>query len=250
MMVGHGVLQELFMATPPSSPDMSDIQPVFAELSKIVLGNDPLDVTLQRIAELIKQVIPDLTDVSVTLIENEKPRTVVFTGQLAVILDERQYESGYGPCTDAAMSGDTIAVAHAEEGSPYPEFSRAAVDRGVTHTVSVGLPVAQRVIGALNLYLATGQPMSPTSVEMVEAFASYAAVAVANAALYHSTADLAHHMQKAMQSRAVIEQAKGVIMAQQRCSDQEAFAFLARTSQRQNQKLRDVAQSIVAKVRE
>ncbi len=241
------------MTTPPTSPDVSvvsDVQPVFAELSKIVLGNEPLDHTLQRIAELIKQVIPDLSDVSVTLIENDKPRTVVFTGQLAAILDERQYQSGYGPCTDAAMSGETIAIAHAEEGSPYPEFSQAATARGITHTVSVGLPVAQRVIGALNLYLANGEPMSPASVEVVETFASYAGVAVANAALYHSTADLAHHMQKAMQSRAVIEQAKGVIMAQRRCSDQEAFAVLAQTSQRQNQKLRDVAQTIVARVRE
>jgi len=238
------------MTTRQPSSDLSDVQPVFAELSKIVLGNDPLDTTLQRIAELIKQVIPDLADVSVTLIENDKPRTVVFTGPLAVNLDERQYQSGYGPCTDAAMSGETIAIAHAEEGSPYPEFSRAAVARGVTHTVSVGLPVAQRVIGALNLYLATGEPMSQASVDMVETFASYAGVAVANAALYHSTADLAHHMQKAMQSRAVIEQAKGIIMAQRRCTDQEAFAVLARMSQRQNQKLRDVAQGIVTKVRE
>ena len=66
--------------------------------------------------------------------------------------------------------------------------------------------------------------------ELAEAFAGYAAVAVANAARY-STADLARHMQLAIKSRAVIEQAKGIIMERKHCGPDHAFTVLTRTSQ-------------------
>ena len=218
----------------------------FAELSKIMLGTEPLNPTLQRIAQLAKDTIAAVDEASVTLMENDKASTVVFTGPLAVHLDERQYEVGFGPCLDAAVSGQTITVNnHHPDSSPYPEFSRAALRAGMSHTVSVGLPVAQRVIGGLNLYGSAEPPFDDSAVALAETYASYAAVAVANAALYSSTADLARHMQAAMQSRASIEQAKGIIMAQQRCTPEEAFAVLVRTSQHRNTKLRDLAQSII-----
>jgi GAF domain-containing protein len=218
----------------------------FAELSKIVLGAERLNPTLQRIAQLAKDTIGGLDEASITLMENDRASTVVFTGPLAVHLDERQYEAGFGPCLDAAVSGETIVVNSQDPGSSaYPEFSRAAQRVGIAHTVSVGLPVAQRVIGGLNLYGSTELPFDDNAVGLAGTYASYAAVAVANAALYSSTADLARHMQAAMQSRAGIEQAKGIIMAQQRCSPEEAFAVLVRTSQHRNIKLRDLAQSII-----
>ena len=64
---------------------------------------------------------------------------------------------------------------------------------------------------------------------------------MANAHLYDSTANLAHHMQAAMESRAVIEQAKGIVMGERRCSAEEAFAILVKVSEDTNRKLRDVA---------
>jgi GAF domain-containing protein len=219
--------------------------PAYAELSKIILGAEPLNPTLQRIAQLAKDTIGGVDEASITLMEDDRASTVVFTGPLAVHLDERQYEAGFGPCLDAAVSGETIIVNNQDPDSAYPEFSRAAQRAGITHTVSVGLPVAQRVIGGLNLYGSAELPYDDDAVALAETYASYAAVAVANAALYSSTADLARHMQAAMQSRAGIEQAKGIIMAQQRCSPEEAFAVLVRTSQHRNIKLRDLAQSII-----
>jgi GAF domain-containing protein len=170
----------------------------------------------------------------------------VFTGAVAMHLDERQYEAGFGPCLDAAISGDTIRVdTHVPESSGYPEFSHAAIRAGIHNTLSVGLPIAERVVGGLNLYSTDVTPLDDDAVRLAETYAGYAAVAVANAALYNSTADLARQMQLAMQSRAAIEQAKGIIMAQQRCTPDEAFDVLVRTSQQRNLKLRDLAQTIV-----
>jgi len=160
-------------------------------------------------------------------------------------LDERQYQHGVGPCLDAAVTGDTVVVDVTDD-SLYPDFARSARRAGVTHSVSVGLPVPQRVVGALNLYASTPNHLAEETIALVQAFASYAGVAVANAALYNHTAALADQMQAAMQSRSVTEQAKGILMARQGCDADEAFKSLSKLSQDSNRKLRDIAQSIAA----
>jgi GAF domain-containing protein len=216
----------------------------FAELSKIMLGDGSLNETLGRIAALARDTIPGTDEVSVTLIDRDKPKTVVFTGQLAVHLDERQYESGLGPCVDAALTGETVVVEVAND-NLYQDFAHSARRAGVTHSVSVGLPVPQRVVGALNIYASTPDPLAEETIALAQAFASYAGVAVANAALYNYTAELADQMRAAMQSRSVIEQAKGILMARDGCSADDAFKKLTRLSQNSHRKLREIAQSIV-----
>jgi len=216
----------------------------FAGLTKFILGGDPLDVILGRIAELGRQAMPQIDEISVTFVEDDRAKTVAFTSSLAVSLDERQYDSGFGPCLDAAISGRTIVVDTARDSS-YPEFSRAAERAGITHSVSVGLPIPQRIVGAVNLYSSAPEPVEEQTVALAEDFAGYAAVAVANAALSENATQLAAQMRTAMQSRAVIEQAKGILMGQRRLSADQAFQALAHMSQNSNRKLRDVAQRIV-----
>ncbi|GAA1429586.1 GAF and ANTAR domain-containing protein [Microlunatus lacustris] len=222
---------------------------VFAELGRIVHATDgsSLSPVLQRVADLAQQLIPELAEVSVTLVEHGRARTVVFTGRLAVVLDERQYASGFGPCLDAAASGSTIAVDTAVSDNPYPDFSQAAAAQGITRVLAVGLPIAQRTLGALNMFSDAEHPFSPDSVALAETFASYAGIAVANATLYHAAVDEAQHMHAALRSRAVIEQAKGVLMTTRHCTADEAFALLTRASQHQNRKLHDIATELVAR---
>ena len=217
----------------------------FAELSKIMLGAEPLNLTLGRIAELARATMPEVDEVSMTLLEGGKAKTAVFTGSLAIQLDERQYDTGFGPCLDAAASGQTIVVDTRDPEGAYPEFAHAARRAGVTHSMSVGLPVPERLVGAMNLYASTAEPLDRDTVTLAETFAGYAAVAMANAALYTSTAELVKHLQTALQTRAVIEQAKGILMAKHRYSGEQAFRDLAKASQHSNRKLRDIAQGIV-----
>jgi GAF domain-containing protein len=147
-----------------STPDPDDIQPprdpraAFAELSKIMLGEQPLTATLERVAALAKQTIPGAADVSVTLLQGGEAASVAFTGPLSVQLDERQYEAGFGPCMDAAVSGRMIAISNTADSPTYPDFGRAAARRGIRHTLSMGLPVARQTIGALNIYATDDTP--------------------------------------------------------------------------------------------
>jgi AmiR/NasT family two-component response regulator len=107
------------------------------------------------------------------------------------------------------------------------------------------MPLAQRSIGGLNIYRTSEARVSSAFQEHAEVFAGYAAVAVANIASHGHAVNEAAQMRAAMDSRAAIEQAKGMIMARDHCTAQEAFDVLRRISQQQNVKLRDLARTIV-----
>jgi AmiR/NasT family two-component response regulator len=83
------------------------------------------------------------------------------------------------------------------------------------------------------------------AVQLLQVFAGFAAIALANHSLYASAVGLSAHLQLPMQSRAVIEQAKGVLAARLHCSPEDAFQHLVKQSQRTNRKLRDIAAEVV-----
>lgn len=229
----------------PADDQGRDPLAVFAELGQIVVSDAPAEQTLRRVAELAKEGLDGVEDVSLTLVENGQPRSVVFTGRLAVDLDERQYELGFGPCLDAARTGQTIIVDGEGVGSPYREYAQVAFRAGVRHTISVGMPLGERSIGGLNIYSTDAAPISEAFVQRAEAFAGYAAATVANVASYARASNDVANLRRALDSRAVIEQAKGVIIARDRCTPDEAFEVLVRISQHQHVKIRDLAQGIV-----
>src|SRR3954470_14355476 len=137
---------------PGPAGERPDPRTAFAELSKIMLSAQPLSQIIARVAELAQQTIPGAADVSVTLLQREQVSTVAFTGALAAYLDERQYDSGFGPCVDAALSGTVITIPDTAHSPTYPDFGRVAARHGITHTMSIGLPIPERTVGGLNLY--------------------------------------------------------------------------------------------------
>src|SRR5215208_3273234 len=132
------------MTAEPSQMERVAIDPhvAFAELSKIMLGAEPLNLTLERIAQLACATMPEVDEVSMTLLEGGKARTAVFTGPLAVQLDERQYDNGFGPCLDAAVSGQTIVVDRERPRGGLPGLRRSSAEIG-RHLLGVG-----RIAGA------------------------------------------------------------------------------------------------------
>lgn len=232
--------------------DQSLLDPnqAFAELGRINLAETDLPQVLSRVAELAKQTIPGAAEVSVSLVQGGRASTAAFTGELALHLDETQYEKGYGPCLAATVGGETVMIADMTREDRWPAYVPEAVRRGAHSSVSVGLPVQQAVNGALNVYATVPKAFDEDALELAHTFASYAAVALANAHLYASTAALAAQMQEAMTSRAVIEQAKGIIVAQRGCSVDEAFDILVRASQSSNRKLREIAEALVQKAQQ
>jgi GAF domain-containing protein len=225
-----------------------DVQAAFAELAGISLGEESMNSVLERVSELAKKTIPGVAEASVCLISNDKAITAAYTGRLALDLDETQYGRGYGPCLDAASCGEVLEIIDARHETRWPDYTRVAVERGSLSSLSVPLPVQPVVHGGLNLYAVEADAFDDEARDAARVFASYAAVAVQNMHLYESTRDLAANLDAAMQSRAVIEQAKGILMRDHACDAATAFEILRSASQRYNRKLRDIAQGIVAGV--
>jgi GAF domain-containing protein len=205
-----------------------------------------LQDVLGRVAELARQTLPTAAAASVTLVSADHAYTVAFAGQLAADLDETQYQEGYGPCLEVAQSSGTVIVPDMKAETRWPAFARQALDAGVRSSMSIALPLQEAVLGALNIYGTEPDSFDHDSVELARTFAGYAAVAIANAHLYEVTAGLADNMRRAMETRAVIEQAKGIIVAQERCTPEQAFELLTRISQTRHRKLRDCAADLVS----
>jgi GAF domain-containing protein len=132
----------------------------------------------------------------------------------------------------------------------WPAFARQALAAGVHSSLSVALPLQEAVVGALNIYATQPAAFDHDAIEMARTFAGYGAVAIANARLYQNTATLAEDMRRAMETRAVIEQAKGILVAQQHCTPEQAFELLTRLSQSTHRKLRDCAADLVTSTAE
>ena len=232
---------------------MADKQPMdptvaFAELGRIKLGETDLQSVLGQVAETAKRTIPGASEVSVTLVRGRKnAHTAAFTGELALTLDEVQYEHGHGPCLDAAATPATLSVPDMTAETRWPDWAQRAVKAGAHSSLSIGLPMEDTVSGALNIYATEPDAFDHDAIILAQTFSGYAAVALANAHLYDAKATLAQHMEAAMESRAVIEQAKGIIMGERRCSPDDAFAILTKISQDTNRKVRDVATALVTR---
>ena len=214
------------------------------------LDESDLQAVLGRVAELAKQTLAGTADASVTLIDSDRAYTAAFTGQLALDLDETQYQHSYGPCLLVAQSSGTVTIPDMAAETRWPYFARRALAAGVRSSLSVALPLQEAVVGALNIYATQPAAFDQDAIELARTFAGYAAVAIANARLYQITATLAENMRRAMETRAVIEQAKGIIVAQQHCTPEHAFDLLTRLSQTTHRKLRDCAADLVSSTAE
>jgi GAF domain-containing protein len=217
----------------------------YSELARIDFANHDLRAVLGKVAEVAKRTLIDTGDVSVTLMRGSRAYTAAFTGPIALELDETQYQRGYGPCLDAAVSAQLLHIEDMSAETRWPDYAPVAAAQGIRSSVSVGLPIQEAILGALNLYERKPRFFDEAALDVVSNFAAYAAVAAANAHLYEDAATQARQMHEAMEHRAVIEQAKGIIMGDRRCSAQEAFDILRQLSNASNRKLRDVAATLV-----
>ena len=220
-------------------------QDAFHALAALTFADQTMSTVMERVAVLAKQTVPGAHEVSVTLVENGKPSTIAFTGQLAVDLDERQYQQQAGPCLASIEHGEPVVVPSMRQEQRWPRWTGDAVERGVGSSLSIPVPLQPAVEAALNIYSTQEHAFGDEAVDTAQAFGSYAAVALANMHLYATTGVKAEQLQTAMTSRAVIEQAKGILMGERRCTADEAFQILADLSQRSNRKLRDVAEALV-----
>ena len=235
-----------------SESDGASISPqqAFDELGALRLTEHSMESALQHVADLTKAAVPGATEVSISLLAKDKADTVVSTGQLAIDLDESQYERGYGPCLDACSSGQVMMIDDAATETRWADYTQAAVKHGAMSSVSVPITVQKSpaVSAALNVYGAEPHAFDDCALRTATDFGSRAEAMLENMYAHHVAQELLQQLTQALRTRPVIDQAKGILMRDRGCTDEEAFALLVAASQRTNRKLRDIAQEIVHSV--
>jgi GAF domain-containing protein len=181
-----------------------------------------------------------------TLEQAGRGRTVTYSGELAARGDERQYELDDGPCLQAMRSGQVVTVADMAAERRWGLYPQRAVEAGVGSSLSFPLTMGERGRGALNLYASRPNAFTDTDVQIGQSWAGQAAGALSVAWQMAEREAAVDNLTQGLVTRQVIGQAVGLLMAQRRCTAEEAFELLKGASQRNNEKLRDVAHRMIA----
>jgi GAF domain-containing protein len=223
----------------------------FAALSHWRVTDDVnLSDGLRKVAEAGCALLAKSSAASVTIIDRGNASTVASTDERAETLDALQYEADEGPCLSAAREQRLVHIDDMASDDRWPAFAGAAAERGVLSSLSIPLVLAgDDRAGGINIYGKAEVAFGPDDERSAVEFATQASVVVANAEAYWSAIEMTRNLTRAMESRAVIEQAKGVLIAWHGIGDDDAFDMLRGRSQTENRKLRDIAAELVEQAR-
>ncbi len=229
------------------NPQPANAAEALERLGRLSLRELSMESLLQQVAELSNMVMPGNPETSVTLLVRDKPTTVVSTGQLATDLDEGQYERGHGPCLHAARTGEVTEIADTRTETRWPDYTLRAAERGSLSSLSIPLTINEdeQVSGALNIYAREPNVFDEDARAAGTGFAPYASIAVGNMHAYESARTMADNLQVVLETRAVIDQAKGILMERHKLTADQAFQALSRASMNSNRKVRDIADELV-----
>lgn len=217
-----------------------------AALAGVVLGQEDLPSTLDEVCRVAVRAVPGAQAASITTFSDGRPHAAAASDTWARALDEAQYVEHEGPCLDCARSGLVFRIRDLAEEQRWPSYTSVALAQGARSAVSLPMASESKVLGALNLYSTEPDAFDAQAVSIAEVVAGHAGLAGQVASAFFGHRDLSQQLREALESRAEIEQAKGVLMATRRCSAEQAFEVLVELSQRSNRKLRDVARTLLA----
>ena len=226
----------------------AEITTSLTELAALLLSVENVEDALRHLARMAVVVIPDGPSCGITVRRERTFTTVVYAGSVPASVDEAQYEQGVGPCLEAMRTNSPVVVQDLATETRWAGFSAAALAAGAHGVYAHPLQADGEAIGALNLY-AHEPNMFPEPVQRVAMqFVEPAALLLSGVLHRLSQAELITQLNTAMSSRAVIDQAIGIIMAERRCGSEEALGVLRKVSNDRNIKLRQVAAGLVGAV--
>ena len=205
-----------------------------------------MHAALQRVADAGCHLLSNCQAASVTIIESGAgPLTVASTGDAALAADCGPVRRRRWPCLTAARQQQIVLIDDVTVDDRWPAFRDAALAEGFKRRCRCRSTSAPPARGGLNMY--GDQPGAFTDHDqgLATGFAAQASIVVANAHAYWAAFDATRNLTVALESRAVIEQAKGILIARHGISDDDAFDELRRRSQAANRKLRVIAAEIV-----
>ncbi|HZA04760.1 MAG TPA: GAF and ANTAR domain-containing protein [Propionibacteriaceae bacterium] len=237
--------QETSAEAEQRSAEEADLRDSLADLSRLASGNLDLESLLTRVAEYAVRAIPGADGAGLTVVERDRPDTIVSTAPFVAEIDDIQYAMGQGPCISAVAEAKPL-VSGSLGGDPrWPRFGGRIARLGVHSVVSLPLITPDGVVGAMNVYARDKNAFDEHAAELGMIFAAPAAIAVQNAHALAQTRRLAEQLQVALETRGIVDRAIGIMMSRSGGTDAEAMTRLRELSQAEHRKLAVVARGIV-----
>jgi GAF domain-containing protein len=173
-------------------------------------------------------------------------RVAASSNEAAGVLELFQIQNDQGPCLDCFRTGQPITAADlAGPGQQWPRFAAAATQSGFRAVEALPMRLRDQVIGALNLFRAPPGPFDPAELRLGQALADVATIGLLHERNVRRSETVAEQLQAALNSRVVIEQAKGKLAERRGLDMDQAFALLREYARNSNQRLTDVARNFV-----
>jgi transcriptional regulator with GAF, ATPase, and Fis domain len=162
------------------------------------------------------------------------------------LLELLQLQTDEGPCPECFHTGRPIAVADlSSTGGRWPRFAAQAAQIGFASVHALPMRLRTDVIGALNLFGTQPGALDADTIRLGQALADVATIGLLQARAIHQRDALAEQLQTALNSRIIIEQAKGVIAERRHLDMDQSFTLLRSTARKDNRRLSDLARAIV-----
>lgn len=226
--------------------DEDRLTTVLSEFASTLTGHYDVSEVLYRLAENVVEIL-GVRGAGVSVVDDDgKLRPVTGINELTTALEIVEEQFQEGPCVDAFRQGQVVAVENiAQEMERWPKFATEAARQNVQGVLGLPLRVREQSIGAMNVYSAEPRAWHDTEIRVARTLTDMAAGYVANASELEQSHRTSQQLREALDSRIVIEQAKGMICIDQQCSLDEAFSILRAHSRQHNVSLRAVAQAVV-----
>jgi GAF domain-containing protein len=216
-----------------------------AGVTQLLKEEEVQDETLRRLTGLGVELIPGSTAAAVTIAVDGGALTFAASDPRLHSLHHLQFDSADGPVVETLRHNEPRRIDDTGAERRWPAFCRAAAEAGFSSCLALPLRTDRQPAGAVALYGQEPDVFRGVAHDIALLFAAQGGTAVRNASLYRACRRMVDNLHIALESRAVIEQAKGILHAELGVSPAEAFGLLSRYSQNSNQRVRRVSARLV-----
>jgi GAF domain-containing protein len=227
------------------SVSLHDVHQALTELGRLRFGTMSVEDAMREIVQTTHTVFSvDGAGLMLTDVE-QRLRGVAASDERFAHLEDLQIEHGEGPCVEAFDTKQLVGTQDLEAEDRWPGFSRSAVARDVRAVLASPLPYNQDAVGVVAVLSEQRRPWSAEGELGLLAFTDLAALLIASTMQGEQHSRLAQQLQGALDSRQVIEQAKGVLMGTKGISARAAYEQLRARARAERRKLLAVCAEIV-----
>ena len=230
------------MAQPQTQLQLSD---VFVKMADTLVGDFDVIDFLQTLTEGCVQLL-GISAAGILLTDGRGTlQLVAASSERTRLLELFQLQANQGPCVDCFHAGEPVTVTDLPAAGRWPQFSQAAAAVGFTAVHALPMRLRDEVIGALNFFSIAPGALDPGKLRLGQALADVATIGLLQQRAIHQRDALTGQLQSALNSRVLIEQAKGLIAERLHLDIDEAFTLLRQRARHHNRKLSDLAQALL-----